>query len=132
MRHLLDTHSLSNKLMDSSTKRDDLYVLEDVMDEYAFSNTEAQKVTRAGIKILGLEKKHLEKMKEIMAAHGDNLKLIRLYTSKGVGDVAMLAYILAEKATTDTLFPETYTIVTQDKELCRIAATYSVACLETL
>ena len=102
------------------------------MDEYAFSDAEARKVIRAGIKILGLEKKHLEKMKEIMTTQGDNFKLIRLYTSEGIGDVAMLAYILAEKNTTDTLFPETYTMVTQDKELCRIARIYGIDCLETL
>lgn len=132
MRYLLDNHSLSNKIMSHSSKRTDLYVLNEIVDEYAYTPAEAQKVARAGIQILSIEKKHLEKMKEIMQTHGGNLKLIRLYTSKGTGDVAMLAYVIAEKEMPETLFYEPYTLVTQDKELRLIAESYGIPCLATL
>jgi rRNA-processing protein FCF1 len=75
---------------------------------------------------------HIVKMKEVMATHGDNLKLIRLYTSEGVGDIAMLAYVLAERDTPNKLFSESYTLVTQDKELCTVAKSYGIPCLADL
>jgi rRNA-processing protein FCF1 len=132
MRYLLDTHSLSNKIVRPSARKNDLYILDEVMEEYAFSKAEVQKVTRAGIKTISLEKKHLEKMKELMSIHGGNLELIRLYTSEGVGDVAMLSYILAERDTPGTLFPEVYTLITKDKELRHIAESYGIKCLDDL
>ena len=132
MRYFLDAHSLSNKLLNPSTKRDDLYVLEEVMDEYAFSDAEVQKAGRAGIQTLRLERRHLQKMQEFMAKHGDNFKLIRLFTAEGIGDVAMLAYVLAERDTPETLFPESYTLVTQDKELTKLAGNYGIPCLAAL
>ena len=132
MKYLLDTHSLSNRLMSHSIRRTDLYILNEIMDEYAYSLSEAQKVTRAGIQILSIEKKHIIKMKEIMEAHGSNLKLIRLYTSEGTGDIALLAYALAEKEPTETLYPEIYTLVTKDNELRLVAESYGIPCLDTL
>ena len=99
---------------------------------YAYTDAEARSVTRAGIKVLTLGKKHVERMQEIMSKHGGNLKLIRLYTSEGTGDIAMLAYILAERDTPDTLFPETYTLVTQDAELRAVAESYGIPCVPSL
>lgn len=132
MKYLLDTNNLSNRLIDSAIKREDLCVLEEIIAEYAFSDIDEQKITRAGIKILNLRRNHLEKMKEIMSVHGGNLKLIRLYKSEGAGDIAMLAYVLAERDTPDNLFSEEYTLVTKDKELCRVAKEYGISCLNDL
>lgn len=132
MRYLLDTHNLSNKILSISAHRTDLYTLDEIVAEYAYSQKEVQKIARAGIQILNLEKKHLDKMKEIMQSHGGNLKLIRLLTSKGTGDISMLAFALAEKEIPETLFYEPYTLVTQDNELRLIAGSYGIPCIDTL
>ena len=132
MRYLLDTHSLSNRLLGSFSRRGDLYVIPEVMEEYVYSEADARKVTRAGVQIVGLAKKHLERIKDVMAEHGNNFKLIRLYTSEGMADVAMLGFMLAERDSPDSLFSEPYTLVTQDKELHRIAESYGLTCLNTL
>lgn len=126
MRYLLDTHTLTNQILSRSSKRNDLFVIDEVADEYAFVKSEISKITSAGISIIYLTKKHLAKLTEIMVAHGSNLKLIRLCTGKGSADVLMLAYILSERDNPDTLFTEEYTLVTKDKELTNIAKGYKI------
>lgn len=115
--------------MQKSSKRSDLFIIEDVLDEYAFSTEEETKVQETGIKIIHLEQRHFEKLTEVMAKHGDNFSLIRLYTSKGTADVLMLAFILAEREVTSTLFDEDYVIITQDKELISVAKQYGIHCI---
>lgn len=132
MRYLLDTHSISNLNLRKSGARDDVFVLQDIVDEYAFLSEEVLKIKNAGIKILDLDKKHIQMLLRVMADHGDNFDLIRLYTSEGKGDVAMIAFALAEKEKPDNLFSEEYILITRDNELTNIAESYELTCLKDL
>ncbi len=132
MRYLIDNNTLSDSLLKKSIGREDVFVLDDVVDEYVFSPEDVLKIKSVGIKILEVNKKHLEMAIKILEDHGDNLKLIRLYTNEGRGDIMMLAYILAEREKPETLFTEEYTLVTRDKELTRVAKIYGIRCLEKL
>lgn len=134
MKYLLDTHSLSNSLLEKAQTRNDLFVLREVADESAFSKQEVQRITSAGISIIDISKKHLEKLKDVLVAQGDNLKLIRLYTNEGTADIMMLAYIIAEKEAPETLFNvnDDYAIVTQDKELISIAKGFGIKCVTSV
>jgi hypothetical protein len=132
MRYLLDTHSLTNRLINRSSKRADLFVIDEVADEYAFVESEISKITSAGISIVSITKKHLDKLKEIMETHGSNLKLIRLCTGKGSADVLMLAYLVSERDHPESLFTEEYTLVTRDKELTAVAKSYKLKVITSL
>jgi rRNA-processing protein FCF1 len=132
MRYLLDTNTLSNHLISKAFNRKDLFILSEVAHEFAFLKSEISKITGAGISILDVSKKHLEKLKEVMSKHGSNLKLIRLYTGKGTADVVMIAYILSERDNPETLFTEEYTLVTKDKELTSVAKSYNIKVVTTL
>lgn len=126
MRYLLDTNTLSNQLINKSLKRKDLFVIDEVLEEYAFVKSEILKITGAGISINYITKKHLDTLMEIMETHGSNLKLIRLFTGKGSADVLMLAYIISERDHPDSLFNEEYTLITKDKELTGVAKSYNI------
>ncbi|MES2224900.1 MAG: hypothetical protein V4478_02840 [Patescibacteria group bacterium] len=132
MKYLLDTNSLSNSTLKKCKGRNDVFILEDILEEYAFLNDEVLKIRNAGIKILALEKRHIDKMIEVLDVHGDNLELIRLYTSEGTGDIAMLAYILSERDSPQTLFPEEYTLITSDVALTDASTAYGIKCLTDL
>jgi hypothetical protein len=132
MKYLLDVNILSNKLLSRAAKRYDLFVIEDVAKEYASSQLELQNIRTAGINIVPIERKHLEKLKEVLAVHGDNFKLIRLYTGKGTGDVMMIAFILAEKERPERLFDEEYTLITADAELRAVASSYKISSTDKL
>lgn len=132
MKYLLDKNILAKDLTTNIARRDDLCVTEDVLAETTFTEQEINKIKQAGIKVIKLGKKHLEKLKIVLKEHGDNLKLIDLYTGKGTADVTMLAFVLAERESPETLFDEEYTIVTRDEELKRIASTYDIKFAEAL
>ncbi len=132
MRYLLDTHTLTNKIMSRSSGRNDIFVIDEVANEYAFVPSEISRINSAGISIIYLGKKHLDKLTEIMANHGTNLKLIRLCTGKGSADVLMLAYILSERDHPDTLFTDEYTLVTRDKELTAVAKSYNIKVIASI
>lgn len=132
MKYLIDTHILTNRNLTSISKGNSVYILEETLGEHTESDMEIQKLIAANIGILTLEARHLEKMKEVMENNGANLKLIRLFTSEGTGDIAMLSFILAERDNEDTLFPESYKLVTQDKELRKVAESYGIICSETI
>lgn len=132
MKYLLDKNILTNNLMENSDKRDDLCVIQEVLDEAGITGSDIVKVRKAGIQVLKVEKKHLEKLIELMSVHGNNLKLINLYTGKGTADVVMIAYVLSERDNPRTLFVEEYTIVTRDKELIAIAGAYGINCISNL
>ncbi|MDO8604288.1 MAG: hypothetical protein Q7K40_02720 [bacterium] len=127
MKYLLDTHILSASLMSRAIRRNDLCILQEVADERVYSKEDLLRIQRAGIKILEITDRHLEKLKDVLAEHGDNFDLIRLYTGEGTADVVMLAYVLCERDTPATLFPEEYTIVTKDKALSLAAKGYGIA-----
>ena len=126
MKYLLDTHSLSNNVVRGKTNRDDLTVLQDVADEFIYSQSDSVALQNSGIKFLFPERRHYLKLKEVLSKHGDNLKLIRLYTREGTADVMMLAYVLEEMNSSEKLFSEEYCLVTQDKELIKIAQEYGI------
>lgn len=129
MKYLLDTNSLSKNIINKASKRSDVFIIRDVLDEYVYSPEEETKFKSTGIDVIDLEQKHFEKLRDVMKKHGDNFSLIRLYTGKGTADVLILAYILAETEVQDTLFPEEYTIVTQDGELITVAKEYGINCI---
>lgn len=129
MRYLLDTHMLSNNLLVRAIKRNDLFILREIAEEYAFSDEEVKKITWAGIQIVDIGKKHLERLKVVLVDHGDNFNLIHLYTNEGGGDILMISYILSEKERPETLFVEEYTLVTKDKELISVASSYGIKCI---
>jgi len=132
MKYLLDKNILSNDLSGNISNRDDLCVTEDVLDEAFFTQSEIKRIVTAGVKVLKVSKKHLEKLKEVLTNHGDNLKLINLYSGKGTADVIMIAFVFCEKSDAETLFPEDYTIVTKDKELISVASLYGISCIPAL
>lgn len=128
MKYLIDTHSLSKNLLSKAKNRDDIFVLQDILDEYAFVPEEETIIKSANIKILDLEDKHFEAMIIILKEHGKNLDLINLYENNGKGDIAMIAYALGEKLFVDSLFPEEYTLITEDKTLASVAKMYGIPC----
>lgn len=132
MKYLLDKNVLSNNLTKNVTNRDDLCVTEDVLEEAFFTQVEIKNLFAAGVKVLKVSKRHLEKLKEVLANHGDNFKLINLWSGKGTADVVMIAYVLCEKNNPESLFPEDFTIVTKDKELISIASLYGISCIPEL
>jgi hypothetical protein len=132
MRYLLDKNILSNRLLSNDDKRTDLYVLKDVVEEFTFSSIEEARIKSNGISVVNVTKKHLEKLKEVLFKHGENLKLINLYKAKGGADIMMLAFILAEKEKPDTLFREDYTLITNDTQLILAAESYNIPCKREL
>jgi len=130
MRFLLDKNILSKKLLRNDGGRTDLYVIREVVDEFAFSSFEESRIKGSGINVLTVSKKHLEKLKEVLSIHGDNLQLLNLYECKGAADIVMIAYILAEVQNPGTLFTEEYSIVTKDTELMSVAKSYGIKCID--
>lgn len=126
MKYILDKNILTNDLIRNINRRNDLCVTEEVLAEGGFLESQFDNIQKAGIEILKVSKTHLEKLTEVLAMHGDNLKLINLYTAKGTADVVMIAYVLSELENQRTLFAEEYTIVTHDKELIAIANSYGI------
>jgi len=129
MKYILDKNVLTNNLAENIEKRDDLCITQDVLEESGFSDQEVAKIRKAGVQILNVAKKHLEKLSQIMTVHGSNLKLINLFSGKGTADVVMIAYILAEREKPESLFTEEYTIVTNDKELISVTSKYNIQCV---
>lgn len=132
MKYILDKNILTNNVTENIEKRDDLCITQEVLDEAGFSDKEISKLRKMGLEILDVSKKHLEKLMEVMATHGSNLKLINLYPGKGTADVVMIAYVLAEREKPETLFIEEYTIVTNDKELVSVATKYGIKCISKI
>lgn len=118
--------------MTRSTKRSDLFVIQEVVEEYVYFQEDETKFRESGIKVIELGHKHFKKLQEILSTHGNNYSLIRLYSGKGTADVLMLAYISAEIEAPETLFEEEYTIITKDKTLIEVASTYGIKCINTL
>ncbi len=129
MKYILDKNVLTNDVTENIGKRDDLCITQDVLEEAGFSDQEIIKIKKAGVHVLNVSKKYLEKLVEVMVIHGNNLKLINLYPGKGTADVVMIAYVLSERDNPETLFTEEYTIVTNDKELISVAKKCSIECV---
>jgi rRNA maturation endonuclease Nob1 len=131
MKYLLDTNVFDTAII-RLPKRNDLFVIQDVADELENHGEEIAKIKTGEIKILDMTKRHFDKLAEVMVKHGDNLELINLYSGKGTADVAALAYILAERDNSGTLFPEEYTLVTRDGELSTVAQSYGIKCVSVI
>lgn len=121
MRYLLDTHSLTAAALRDKKYQGKVFVIRDVADEFGTSPQKANLLARSNVQILELELRHFEVLKQILVKHGGNTGLISLLNNEGKGDVLMLAFAVAERNRTDVLFPEVYTIVSEDKELIRVA-----------
>ncbi|MDP4103333.1 MAG: PIN domain-containing protein [Bacillota bacterium] len=129
MKYILDKNVLTHDVTENIDKRDDLCITQDVLEEAGFNDQEIIKIKKAGVHVLNVSKKHLQKLVEVMANHGNNLKLINLYPGKGTADVVMIAYVLSEQENPETLFTEQYTIVTNDKELTSVATKCGIECV---
>ena len=121
MRYLIDKNLLTHEIMKNETRRYDLCIIEDVIDEAGMNADQIKSINQRGIQCLKVSKHHLEKLKIIMTSYGSNLKLINLCHGKGSADVVMLAYILSEQEIAGTLFINDFTILTKDKELINVA-----------
>lgn len=129
MNYLIDTNSLSNRILSKASELNSLYILQDLLDEEVVSVVQKRRLRRSGIKIVDLDKKHFEKLVTVLNTHGDNLKLIRIYTREGTADVLMISYVLSERERKNTLFPKEWTIVTSDSELIKVAKEYGITCI---
>jgi len=130
MRYLLDTNSLNTHLLQRSVKGGNIFVLKEVEDERTMYGSSPSNLR--GVNILEPTIKHLRRLQQLLVEEGSNLELIRLYTGEGTADVMMLAYILAEREQPESLFPDEYTIITQDKGLSEAAIRYSIRCQNAL
>ncbi len=129
MNYLLDANSLSNDIFKKASDRNSLFVLQEVLDERVRFEEDINRIKSAGIKVLRITKKHLDKLMLVLEEYGDDFNLIRLYTGEGAADVLMVAYILAEQAAGEQstrLFPTEWSMVTEDGELTAVARKYNI------
>src|SRR5258708_38892732 len=99
MKYLLDNHSVSKELLVKMSGANNFYILRDVIDENTSLQGRESEIRRSGIVVVEMTIEILRKLKDVLAKHAYNLKLINLYTGKGATDVLMIAYILFEKKT---------------------------------
>jgi len=132
MKYLLDTNTLISKLSETTKGRNNLCVIHDVAREYEFPRKAKGLIQRSGIDVIELSRKHYAKLTTVLSVHADNLGLINLYEGTGAADVMMLAFVLSERDNPAGLFPVSYTLVTKDKELTKIAQLYSISCTQNL
>lgn len=125
-KYIVDTNMLFASLNELGTNRTDLFIIDDTQDEFAPFSGRMERLQKAGIQLLPLKKIHYEKLKGVLKEHGANTKLIRLYSNTGTVDVLLIAYILGEKATSSNLFNEEILLITNDKELIKVAEFYKI------
>jgi rRNA maturation endonuclease Nob1 len=132
MKYIIDTHKITRELLMS--KRDDLYTLEEVAQEFNPAKKGRNRIEKSNIKIVALAEKHLSMMSDLMKKHGDDTDLIDLAESKGEADVAILAYILAEIKHPDSLFEQNqpYTVISSDEGLKKYCKLYKIRVQENL
>jgi hypothetical protein len=130
--YLIDANMIFSKLDSLGTNRKDILVLDDIKDEIAPSEERIIKLEKAGVRFVYPAKIHFEKLKLVLAEHGDNKELIRLYTNEGVGDVLLIAYALAEREGQRGLFPLEYIIISNDKAVLEVASKYNIDCINEI
>ena len=59
MKYFLDTNSITNSTIDEAKTRNDIYLIQDVLDEFSNSNAEVMRIKRAGIKVVELSVRHI-------------------------------------------------------------------------
>lgn len=129
IKYLIDKNTFSKRIISEAKDRNDICVLMDVLEESGYSKNDAVRFRTLGLQILHVSKRHLEMLKIIMKEQGNNHRLIDLHAGKGAADVVMLAYVLAEKKHSVTLFQDEFILVTKDKELIRVAVSYDISCV---
>jgi hypothetical protein len=130
--YLIDANMIFSKLDSLGSNRKDILVLDDIKVEIAPSEERIVKLEKAGVRFICLNKKHYEKLKLVLAEHGENTDLIRLYTNEGVGDVLLIAYALAERENQHSLIEFEYLLVTNDKAVIDVAEKYNIECLHEI
>lgn len=129
MKYLIDTNRLKTHIKKSEYN---LCITRDVYNEYVADGEEKSKIKDLSIRILDLNKKHYERLKQVLVKHGDNKNLINLWDGKGTADVTSVAFILAEKENPDSLFSEEYCFVTNDNELFGVCRENNIYCLRDI
>ena len=133
MKYIIDTNSLNKGTLDSLRGRNDICVVQEVIDEYSVDNTDISHLRKSGLNILELTFKHIKRISSIVNLHGRGSNLIDLYSFEGQADVAILAYIIGEQEEPDSLFSEReYTIITNDNGLIDAAKSYNIPCVHGL
>lgn len=132
MKYLLDTNTLSGNLFEIDLQRNDLFILREVVEEKISDRFDISRIYNSKLNVIDPSLDHFEKMKEVLAEHGDNFNLISLFTGKGTADIIMIAYILFEQDNPETLFDEEYTLVTNDRELSEVAKSYGIKCVSKI
>lgn len=64
MKYILDTHKITKELL--SSKRDDLFTLEEVALEFNPAKKGRNRIEKSNIKIVSLAEKHLTMMSDLM------------------------------------------------------------------
>lgn len=69
----------------------------------------------------------LSQLKNVFSAMDNNSRLVDLYQNMGNGDALIIATVLAKRAEElGKLFPDKWTIVTEDKGLCEVARKHDI------
>lgn len=125
MKFILDNNQITSKLL--SSNRDDLFTLSEIANEFNPGNKGYSRIQKSNIKIVDLKDKHINAMIEIMTLYGDDIELIDLAEAEGMGDVAILAYVLGEIQHPDMFdLNQEFTIVTSDKGIRKYCDIYNI------
>lgn len=128
--YIIDTNLLSKEVLSLSQVRSDLMILEEILYEKTQGDSvEEQSIRNSSLKVVKLETHHYKKMVEVLSECGDRQDFLSLWLNEGVADVAIVAYILAERERLASTLPgvgEEFIIVTNDIGLTEVAADYGI------
>jgi len=77
--------------------RENLYVIDQVIDELKSSGNIIDKIRKLRIKELEINADHIEMLPEVLKLVGNNFNLINISKNEGSADILMIAYVLSEK-----------------------------------
>ena len=66
MKYIIDTNSLNKGTLDSLRGRNDICVVQEVIDEYSVDNTDISHLRKSGLNILELTFKHIKRISSIV------------------------------------------------------------------
>ena len=134
MRYLLDTNLVPDPNSLPSDRKD-LFILHEIFEECS-PHLRLKLRKSSVIQTLSMKPMHVKRLNYVMEHVGNNTSLINLYTNQGASDVAMLAYVFAEREDSDNLFARLPTqemqIVTNDKPLTEAARKMGIKCIDRL
>lgn len=128
--YLIDKNLLTKEILNNTQKMNGLCLLQEVIDEAGFSKEDVKDAKKNKINILEMSLIHLEKMQNLMATYGSNLKLINLFKNQGTADVAIIAFVLGEKERNSGLFNLEYSIVTKDNAIIELANKFDITTIQ--